>query len=213
MTPFTGWHESVVQALLSLGSTELAPTQLPPLQASAWVQTSLSVQASPSGLLGLLHKPVVVLHTPTSRQSFNAVQTTVAVVSTQAPSTQLFTPLQASASLLHEVPLATLVWLTPVTGWQASAVQGLPSSKATGVPTQLPPEQISPVVQTVLSVQESVLFVYTVLPFAGLQVSSVQGLLSVVGVTGFAPTQAPLPLQLSVWVHASPSLHVAPFAA
>src|SRR4051794_35192762 len=49
-------------------------------------------------------------------------------------------------------------------------------------------------------------------PVAGLQVPALWHASLAVQVTRFAPVQAPA-WQLSVWVHASPSLQVVPFAA
>jgi hypothetical protein len=49
-------------------------------------------------------------------------------------------------------------------------------------------------------------------PVDGLQVPATWHWSLAVHVTGFAPAQVPL-WQVSVWVHALPSLHVVPFAA
>ena len=69
---------------------------------------------------------------------------------------------------------------------------------------QLPPEQESPIVQALLSLQEAVLLA-CVQPVAGLQASFVHTLPS--SQLGAAPpTQVP-PLHVSLVVHALPSLH------
>src|SRR5439155_21998801 len=89
-----------------------------------------------------------------------------------------------------------------------SVVQGLPSSQSGGAPpTQLPPLQVSLVVQASPSSQGSVLFVW-VQPLVGSQPSVVQALLSS-QLGGAPPTQLP-PLQVSLVVQASPSLPVVP---
>src|SRR2546422_309168 len=71
-------------------------------------------------------------------------------------------------------------------------------------PTQVPPEHASFVVHALPSLQEAVLCVWTP-AVAGMQVSSVQGLLSLQLGAG-PPTQVP-PEHASFVVHALPSLH------
>ena len=72
--------------------------------------------------------------------------------------------------------------------------------------TQVPPEQVSPVVQAFPSLQEAVLLVKTQ-PVAGSHVSVVQTLLSL-QMTAVPGTQVP-PEQVSPAVQAFPSLHAA----
>jgi hypothetical protein len=97
------------------------------------------------------------------------------------------------------------VCVQPVDGLQASVVQTLPSSQfGAGPPTQVPPEQVSLVVQALPSLQGAVLLV-CVQPVEGLQASSVQGLLSL-QLVAEPGTQAP-PEQTSPVVQALPSLH------
>jgi hypothetical protein len=98
-------------------------------------------------------------------------------------STQLPDPSQLSAasqSTLESLPqgvlTATGVWLmTPVAGTHESLVHALLSSiAASGVPSQVPPLQMSPVVQALLSLQFAVLFGCVTSPVVVLQRSSVQ---------------------------------------
>jgi glyoxylate utilization-related uncharacterized protein len=93
----------------------------------------------------------------------------------------------------------------PEAGLHASSVHTLPSSQLGGAPpTQTPPEQVSLVVHALPSSQDAVLLAYTQ-PVAGLQESSVQTLPSL-QLGGGPPTQIP-PEQVSLVVHALPSLH------
>jgi hypothetical protein len=66
------------------------------------------------------------------------------------------------------------VFTHPVAGTQESVVQRLLSSQFTAAPAQDPPEQASPVVQALLSSQDTVLLVCAQIP--PLQVSVVQAL-------------------------------------
>jgi len=121
---------------------------------------------------------------------------------TQTPPLQVSSVVQALPSLQGFV---LLVCAHPVVGLHESVVQGLPSSQlGAGPPTQLPPLQVSLVVQASLSLQGSVLLTCTQ-PVAGLQESSVQGLTSL-QLGGGPPTQLP-PLQVSLVVQALPSSH------
>src|SRR5690349_18971206 len=61
-------------------------------------------------------------------------------------------PLQTLPSE-HEVPTAAGACLMPVVGSQLSIVHGLSSFTTTAVPRQLPPAQLSPLVQTFPSLQ------------------------------------------------------------
>jgi hypothetical protein len=100
-----------------------------------------------------------------------------------------------------------LVKTQPTAGSQESVVHWLPSlHTGGGPPTQTPPEQVSLVVQALPSLQAATLFTFTQ-PVAGLQESSVQTLVST-QLGGGPPMQAP-PEQISLVVHAFPSLHVA----
>jgi hypothetical protein len=121
---------------------------------------------------------------------------------TQDPLEQASLVVQALPSL-HAAVL--LVNTQPFVGSQMSSVQTLASSHTGGEPpTQVPPEQVSPVVQAFPSLQALVLFTCSQ-PEAGLQESSVQPLPS--SHTGGGPlTQAP-PEQASPVVQALPSSH------
>ena len=84
---------------------------------------------------------------------------------------------------------ASVVWVQPLAGSQPSAVQLLPSLQSGGgPPTQLPPAQVSAVVQALPSSQAAVLFVCTQ-PRTGSQESSVHGLPSSQG--GFGTFMQP----------------------
>jgi hypothetical protein len=101
--------------------------------------------------------------------------------------------------------LVLFVKTQPVAGLHVSVVQTLASSQTTGAPAlQVPPPQVSPVVQAFPSSQAIVLFVKTQ-PVTGSQLSVVQTLAS--SQTTAAPAlQVPLP-QLSPVVQALPSSH------
>src|SRR5439155_604420 len=76
---------------------------------------------------------------------------------TQAPPLQVSPVVQALPSLQG---LVLLVCVQPVAGLQPSVVQTLPSSQLGAVPpTQVPPLQVSPVVQAFPSLQGLVLLV------------------------------------------------------
>jgi len=95
----------------------------------------------------------------------------------------------------------------PVDGLQLSSVHTLLSLQlGAAPPTHEPPEQTSPVVHALPSLQASVLFV-CVQPVAGLQLSVVQGLLSLQLSGVPAPQEPPLqtswPLQTLLSSHAA----------
>src|SRR6266852_5356807 len=97
-----------------------------------------------------------------------------------------------------------LVCAHPMAGLHESSVQTLPSSQlGAGPPMQVPPLQVSLVVQALPSLQGLVLLVCTQ-PVAGSQLSSVQTLPSSQLGAG-PPTQVP-PLHASLVVQAFPSL-------
>src|SRR2546428_395262 len=109
-------------------------------------------------------------------------------------------PPEQTLFVVHALPVlhgaVLLVWAQPVAGLQVSVVQRLWSSQlGAAPPSQLPPAQVSLVVQAFPSLQEAVLLVW-VQPVAGLQVSLVQTLPS--SQLGAAPpTQLP-PAQVSL---------------
>ncbi len=127
---------------------------------------------------------------------------TVATPGLQTP------PLQASPvvhALLSLQGSALLIFTQPLLASQMSVVQGLPSSQTFASPPEHePPWQVSPSVQTFLSLHGALLLVATQ-PFLASQASVVQGLPSSQG--SRAPGwQAPLP-HWSPWVQRLPSLH------
>src|SRR2546422_714246 len=85
------------------------------------------------------------------------------------------TPVVQALPSLHGAVL--LVWTAPVAGLHVSSVQTLLSSttRAPAPGWQLPPPQVSPVVQALPSLHGAVLLVWTA-PVAGLHVSSVHTL-------------------------------------
>src|SRR5437016_2543699 len=96
---------------------------------------------------------------------------------------------------------ASVVCVHPVAGSQPSAVQLLASLQSGGgPPTQLPPAQVSAVVQALPSSHAAVLFV-CVQPVAGSQASVVQTLPSS-QLGGGPPAQLPAPSQVSAVVQA-----------
>lgn len=114
------------------------------------------------------------------------------------------TPLQNRPSS-QLVPSARFACAQPVAGTQLSAVQTFPSLQiSAGPPTQTPPEQVSLVVQALLSVHTTLLLV-CVQPVPALHPSVVQMFPSLQS-GGGPPAQDP-PEQVSTVVHAFPSLH------
>ena len=170
MHPVVGLQLSSVQPLLSLQSGGGPPTQAPPLQ------VSLVVQASPS-----LHGTLLLLWThPVAGLQLSLVQTLLSSQSGAAPPRQ---PPPPHVSLVVQAFPSShgallLVWAQPVAGLQLSLVQTLLSLQSGGgPPTQVPPLQVSPVVQALPSLHGTLLLLWTH-PVAGLQLSSVQPLLS-----------------------------------
>ena len=185
---------SVVHKLPSSQEIARPGRQEPPAQLSP------SVQALPSE-----HSALLATNTqPLAELQVSLVQTLPssqlsAAPGVQALSTQASPVVQASPSL-HGAVVATF-W-QPVTGWQASAVQLLPSSQLLAAPGwQALLAHASPTVQASLSVQVAVLATNTQ-PLAGLQLSSVQTFASS-QTFAVPPTHAPL-------AHASPVVHKLP---
>jgi hypothetical protein len=107
-TPCTGSHESAVQGLLSLVASGVPGAQVPAWQVSAPLQTVLSGQAVPSGLLGFEHWPFVGLHVPALWHWSLATQV-MGVPATQVPvALHVSAPLQRLLSA-QLVPAATFV--------------------------------------------------------------------------------------------------------
>jgi glyoxylate utilization-related uncharacterized protein len=194
--PVAGLQPSLVQTLPSSQLGADPPAQAPP------EQVSLVVQALPS-LQGAV---LLVWAHPVAGMQVSSVHPLLslqlgATPPAQAPPAQVSPVVQAFPSL-HDAAL--LAWVQPVAGLQASLVQTLPSLQfGAGPPTQVPPAQVSLVVQALPSLHDAVLLVW-VHPVAGLQASSVQPLLSL-QLGAAPPTQAPL-AQASLVVQALPSL-------
>jgi hypothetical protein len=132
----------------------------------------------------------------------------------QAPDPlQVSRPLQTFPSE-QDVPAASGVWLTPVTGLQASAVQGFPSLTRSALPGWQTPEplQISSPLQTFPSEHDvpAATAVCVTTPVVALQASVVHGLPSS---TAFGvPAQTELiPVHWSLVVQALLSLQTVPF--
>jgi len=193
--PVTGLQESSVHGLPSSQFGPAPPTHTPPKQASPVVH---ALPSSQEAVLLAWVQPVAGLH-ESSVHGLPSSQLGPAPP-TQTPPEQASPVVQALPSS-QEAVLFTCV--QPVAGLQASSVQTLASSQFGAVPpTQVPPEQASPVVQALPSLQDAVLLV-CVHPVTGLHESSVQGLPS--SQLGPAPpTQVP-PEQASPVVHALPS--------
>jgi len=188
---------SVVQGFESLQFGAAPPTQAPPLQVSLVVQALPSSQAA---VLLVLTQPRTVLQVSVV-QGFESLQFGAAPP-TQTPALQVSLVVQALPSS-HAAVL--LVLRQPSAMSQVSVVQGFESLQFGGAPpTQAPPLQVSLVVQAFPSSQAAVLLALRQ-PRTLSQVSVVQTLESS-QLGGAPPTQAP-PLQVSLVVHASPSLH------
>jgi len=118
--------------------------------------------------------------------------------STQTPVEQVSVPVQNSPSL-HSAAVQHSDAHVSV----ASQHTGVGAEQRAPLPTQLPPEQVSPVVQALPSSQWALLFVWTQ-PHSGIQESSVQTLPSL-QLRGLPATHVP-PEQTSLTVQALPSL-------
>jgi hypothetical protein len=191
-----------VHGLLSLQTGAEPPTQ------TLAAQVSLVVQASPSlqlAVLALKTQPLAGLQLSSVHRLLSSQ--TGAEPPTQALSAQVSLVVQAlPSSQLTE--LAT--YTQPETLSQLSSVHRLLSSQ-TGAepPTQTLSAQVSLVVQASPSLQLAVLEVKTQ-PLAGLQLSSVHGLLSLQ--TGAEPPTQTLAAHVSLVVQALPSLQLAVLA-
>jgi hypothetical protein len=211
-TPLVGSQASVVQGLPSSMVRGVPGSQVPPeLQVSAPLQTLLSEQLVPAA--------TGVCFTPFVGSQASVVQGLPSSTVRGVPGWQVPLKLQVSAPLQtlpseQLVPAATLVWVTPFTGSQASVVQGLPSSTVRGVPGwQVPLElQVSVPLQTLPSEQlVPVVTFVCVTPVVGSQASVVQGLPSST-VGGVPGSHVPLELQVSAPLQTLPSEQLVPAA-
>src|SRR5437867_1181509 len=114
----------------------------------------------------------------------SVVQTLWSLQSIAEVSVPAHVPPPQTSPVVHALPSShesvLFVWVQPVAGTHPSVVQTLWSSQSVAevsVPAHVPPPQISPVVQALPSLHESVLFVW-VQPVAGAHASVVQTLLS-----------------------------------
>jgi hypothetical protein len=210
--PVAGAQVSVVQACPSSQVGGGPATHEPEaLQTSAPLQASPSEQEAP-GVTGAWVQPSTASHASTV-QGFPSSQAGGVPV-TQAPA-----PLQASAPLQalpseQEAPAATGAWVQPSAASQASAVHGLPSPQAGGVPvTQAPAAlQVSAPLQALPSEQEVPAATGAwVQPSTASQASAVHGLPS--SQEGAVPgRQVPAPSHASAPLHAFESAHDTPTA-
>jgi hypothetical protein len=197
--PVSGSQKSFVQAFPSPQTGGGPPTQTPP------EQTSPVVQALPS-----LHALVLLVNTqPCAALQVSVVHSFPSLQVGGGPPTHI--PPEQVSFVVQALPslqaLALLTCTQPVAGLQESSVQPLPSSQLGGAPgTQAPPEQTSPTVQALPSLQAAELLVKTQTP--PWHVSVVHGLPSLHGFAGHSmqppigvPPQAP-PAQISPVVHA-----------
>src|SRR5262249_1801442 len=129
---------------------------------------------------------------------------------THVPALQVSAVVQALPSSQGSVLFTC--WQPPA-GSHRSVGQGLPSSPSRRGPAQVPLPQVSPDVQASPSSQAvpSALVGFEQAPVAASQVPATWHWSLAVQRTGSAPTQAPA-WQVSLCVHASPSLQVVPFA-
>ncbi len=200
--PVAGSHVSVVQTLLSLHVFGVPGRHVPP------PQTSLSVQPFPSSHAAVLFtnpQPVVAEQNGDVQGLLSSGH--VMAEPMHAPLEHVSPLVQAELSL-HAVPGGACVKVQPTPAVQASRVHVLLSLHVSvPVPRQLPPLQVSPVVQGSWSLHEAVLFVATHAPVAATQESVVHTLLSLqfFGAPGW---QLPAE-QTSLSVQALPSSHCA----
>jgi hypothetical protein len=196
--PVAGTQASVVHTLLSLQFSAPAPAwQLPPPQVSPVVHALPSSQAIV--LLAWTH-PLAGAHESVVH-TLLSLQFSAPAPAWQLPPAHVSPVVQALPSSHAAVLLA---WAHPEPGLHVSVVHTLESSQF-NVPApgwQVPPPQVSPVVQALPSSQAVVLLACTH-PVAGLHESSVQALLSLQFGVPAPAWQLPPP-------HASPIVHAFP---
>jgi hypothetical protein len=205
--PSTASHESAVQTLPSSQLSAVPAVQEPPWHVSAPLHTVASAQLVPFVTGGFWH--------PSTASHESAVQTLPSsqasgVPGVHAPAWQVSAPLHTVPSA-QLVPFATAALWHPSTGSQLSAVHGLPSSQASGVPAvQLPDWQLFVPLHTVPSTSHDVPFATGVLrqPSTASHESAVHTLPSSQLIV--VPTHTPL-AQLSAAVQTVPSVHALPF--
>jgi len=206
--PPASGQESTVHWLLSSQLAVPLPTQPPPAQVSVNVQTLPSLHAAPfCGAGSFKHAPLDGLQV-SDVQAFPSSQFVVAVA-TQLPSPQ-WSPVVHALPSLQTVTDAAAACTQPLIPLHESSLHTLLSSQLRlPLPTQLPFWQVSVVVQTLPSLQGAVVAVNTQ-PLAALQLSVVQGLLSVQVCCG--PGMQLPPMQPSPALQALRSVQVASLA-
>jgi hypothetical protein len=204
------WHGS-----LAVHVTGLDPVHAPDWQASAWVHAFPSLHGVPSGMVGLEHEPDVESHAPAVWHWSRAVHTT-GFEPVQEPPSQAYAWLHGLVPV-HTVPSATgALEQVPLLGSHVPAVwQSSVATHVTGFdPVQVPVWHVSVCVHAFPSVHDvpSDAGGFEQAPVLGVHVPATWHWSLAVQVTGLPPVQAPL-WQVSVCVHALPSLQVVPFAA
>lgn len=195
--PACGSQPSAVHGLPSSQGSAAPGRQLPPAQLSATVQTL----PSEHGVAALASVQPVSGSQPSVVHGLPSLQTrAVGPLQPSGPQTSFW---------VHASPSShgAVVGLDtqPCTGSQLSAVHGSLSLQTVEVPgAHRPTEQVSPLVQALLSEQGALLAV-NVQPSAKSHASSVQGLASLHG-RAAPPTHLPA-AHVSAVVHASPSEH------
>ena len=203
--PPIGWNTQLPDVALQLSAVHWLPSvqtfaplpmQVPPMHVLAEVHALLSLQTVASALTTELHVDVVRLQNACTHWLAAAGQSTSLAQKPPQPGIGANTQLPAP----------------PPPPWlQESAVQLLESLQIlTGPLTHTPPAHWSPVVQALLSVQFSVLLAWVHVPVVGSHASLVHTTLSL-QLIGAEPWHTPLK-QMSVLVHALPSLHAVALA-
>jgi hypothetical protein len=199
-TPVCGSQLSFVQTLLSLQTVGVPGWHEPPPQISPDVHALPSSQAPV--LAGKTH--------PEAGSHVSSVHTLPSPQTSAGP--PLHAPPPQVSAVVHALPSSHAdvlsTWTQPVAGLQLSSVHTFPSSQfGGGPPLQVPPPQVSAVVQAEPSSHAEALLAKPQAPVCGSQLSSVHTLLSLqtVGVPGWHEP----PPQTSPEVHALPSSHAA----
>ncbi len=166
---------SSVQTLLSLQDLSV-PAQAPPWQVSPVVH---GLASSHAAVLLACKQPCTLLQVSVVHTLASSQETAVGGVP-QTPAVQVAPPCHALPTqvvAMHVAPSPSAVWTHPPVESQESTVHALPSSHLLPVPPHLPLAQTSLVVHALPSLQPKEFAVLTQ-PVSGLQLSSVQLLLS-----------------------------------
>jgi hypothetical protein len=202
------------QASLAAHVTGLLPTHAPPWQLSLCVHAFPSLHAVPFAATGFEHAPVDGLHVPAPWHWSLAARVT-GLPPVRVPFSHVSVCVHAFPSL-HAVPFAA-------TGFEHAPVDGLHvpapwhwslAAQVTGLlPVHVPFWHVSVFVHALPSLQVVPLAATGLeqVPVPGSQVPAVWQESEAVQVTGLLPVQVPF-WQVSVFVHALPSLQVVPLA-